>query len=498
MFKFDPKRVDDENDPIGRGSFGEVFPYRKNSQDFKWVVKRILVRNIDDLIACLPEIVLGFACDHPCVVPIKGYFIEKIPNVKYYHLYLKMRRMKTSLRSSLQDRKNQQNPFTETEIVLHFYSIVCGLQYLHSKKIYHGDIRHDNLLLDDQGNLKIADIGLAKYVEEEDSYHTVTGQKGTYEYSSPEILGEKVKKDKLPKADVWSLGVVLLELCAFEKRLLNSLLPQDKLQNKIDEVLASLEGKYQKVLIDLIKRALSLDPKNRPSVEEIKIELEKSFSQILNKIQKESNFNDYLKQQILKNERKELNETISQLKLDLSRQKKEYEDRIQQIFESKNTEEIDSFHQAIIYKMPVEIHNHYEMAQKVQNKDKFAVQVLVPSLADLLSKINSHHWDRYNPKAFIKMSQKKEQNFEAESQQIEKEFLALLNEIDIKIANKPSEETALAILTLCKSHVRNLENSGCSVNPLPFMHFSLLEAMHRQFARSSKFELSKIQSKYAK
>jgi len=280
MFKFNHERLD-EDTLLGRGASGEVFPYQKNPQDLRWVVKKILAKNIDDLINCLPEIVLGFACDHPCVVPVKGYFVERVPNSKYFHVYMKIPRMKETLSTSLKTRKRKNLPFAENEIIQHFYSLTCGLKYLHSKKIYHGDIRHDNLLLDEQGNLKIADVGIAKHVEDEESYHTITGQKGTYFYTAPEILGEKAKKSQLSKADVWSLGVVILELCVFDFCLLNSSLPQDKLKGKTDELLGSLEGKFKQGLIALVKRLLNLDSGKRPDIDQIKDELEKNFEENL-------------------------------------------------------------------------------------------------------------------------------------------------------------------------------------------------------------------------
>ena len=197
-------------------------------------MKRILAENINQLLGCFPEIVLGFACDHPCVVSVKGYFVEKLPlpNLNYFHVYMKLSRMKKNLLEKFDRRKREDNPFTEKEIIQYFYSLVCGLRYLHSKKIYYGDIKHNNLLLDEQGDLKIADVGIVKHVEEEELYQLVTGQKGTYFYSAPEILNENVRKEQLPKVDIWSLGVVILELCIFDYRLLDSRLSQDQLQDK--------------------------------------------------------------------------------------------------------------------------------------------------------------------------------------------------------------------------------------------------------------------------
>jgi len=287
MFKFHQERLqDNEENMLGSGFSGQVFPYQKDSQDMRWVVKKILAKTIKEFLGCLPEIVLGFSCDHPCVVSVQSYFVEHIPALRYFHVYLKMPRMKESLARHLKNRKISKIPFTEKEIIRHFYSLTCGLKYLHHKRIYHRDIRHDNLLLDDHGNLKIADVGIAKHVEEEDAYHTITGQIGTYNYSAPEILGAKAKKDLLHKADVWSLGVVIFELCAFELRLVDSQLPQDKLQSCLNQLFGHLEkeGKYQKKLIAFLKRILSIDPEQRPSLEQIKDELEKNFRESLDLI----------------------------------------------------------------------------------------------------------------------------------------------------------------------------------------------------------------------
>jgi len=271
---------------LGKGAYGSVYPYQKNENDFKWVVKVITGADADTLLTSLPEIVFGFACDHPFIVPIKGYRMEKdLAHQGCYNIYIKLPRMKMSLLDDFKNRKRNNDPYTEKEITRYFYSLICGLEYLHSKKIYHGDIKPDNLLIDEDGKLKIADVGIAKHVDEEDSYQTLTGQLGTYQYSAPEIIRANRIADKkriLPKGDVWSLGVVMLELCAFhENKLLNSLTPQEELMNQVHGLLDNLEERYTSPLLALIKKMLSFDSKQRPSVEEVKSELETNFSRNL-------------------------------------------------------------------------------------------------------------------------------------------------------------------------------------------------------------------------
>jgi len=87
MFKFRRELLND-NKPLKSGNFGDVFPYQELSGGQEWVVKRVLAKNINNLHAPLQEVVLGFGCDHPCVLTMKGYFIDQIEDSKYFHIYI--------------------------------------------------------------------------------------------------------------------------------------------------------------------------------------------------------------------------------------------------------------------------------------------------------------------------------------------------------------------------------------------------------------------------
>ncbi len=282
MFRFQSDRLKIKQ-KLGSGRSGAVFPYQKDPQDLKWVVKRIRADDIDALLSSLPEIVLGFSCEHPHVVPIKAYFIEQDSNRESFNIYMKLPRMQETLLDEFKNRKKENKPYSEEEIVRHFYSLVSGLEYLHNKRIYHGDIKPNNLLLDQNRTLHIADVGIAKHVEEGDEYQTVTEKIGTYQYSAPEILGAErkdIKKEALAKADIWSLGVVILELCTFDLKLLNSS-DREETRKRIQKYLQGLTGKCHHSLIALMKKILNLDSKERPDIVQIKGELETNFSGIL-------------------------------------------------------------------------------------------------------------------------------------------------------------------------------------------------------------------------
>ncbi|CAM0949012.1 unnamed protein product [Alopecurus aequalis] len=79
-----------------------------------------------------------------------------------------------------------------------------GLSYLHSKDIVHRDVKAENMLLDSQGTLKIADFGVARI--EAKNPGEMTGMTGTLGYMAPEILEEKPYNRK---CDVYSFGICL-------------------------------------------------------------------------------------------------------------------------------------------------------------------------------------------------------------------------------------------------------------------------------------------------
>ncbi|XP_031747548.1 protein kinase C delta type-like [Xenopus tropicalis] len=90
-----------------------------------------------------------------------------------------------------------------------FYSaeIICGLQYLYSIGIVHRDLKPDNILLDQEGHIKIADFGLAAY--NMFGNKTARGRAGTRGYMAPEVL--QMKKYNAA-ADWWSLGVIIYQM----------------------------------------------------------------------------------------------------------------------------------------------------------------------------------------------------------------------------------------------------------------------------------------------
>jgi len=263
---------------LGGGSFGKVYPYRKFLEYNKWVVKVLYAKDADTALKYMQEVVLGFSCDHPSILPIRGYYVEKF-NIKGYNIILRLPRMKSDFRALLVQEKDKEH-MSEELVVKYFYSLSSGLEYLHDKKIAHRDIKPENILIDDQGQLKISDIGGGLFVADDQSVDIVSTTAGTRIYQPSEALvnSEKLKKKELYKVDAWGLGAVMAELCTKGRVYGNE--GENAIKKKLDKI----RTKYSEVLIELIFGLLRPNPNERKTVKEVREALEKNFAGLLVRI----------------------------------------------------------------------------------------------------------------------------------------------------------------------------------------------------------------------
>ena len=289
MFNFKLDKINFQEE-LGSGVSGCIYPYQKSPEDKKWVVKYTRATNINELLKVLPEIVLGFACNHPSILPINGYHIEK-SHPTGFDIYFKLPRMVKSLKDYIKQKRREQNHFSEEIIVKYFYTMVCGIEYMHRRKIAHRDIKPSNILVDSNDKIQISDVGIAKFVADDETSCILTEREGTYQYSAPEILNrnQSLKKRDLYKADVWSLGMTLSELCLLELKWINfvSSTPNADPESEIQSIIEKIEKLYSQPLAKLVYQMLSLDPAKRLSIEEVRVKLEQDYKNILVKFRNE-------------------------------------------------------------------------------------------------------------------------------------------------------------------------------------------------------------------
>ena len=186
---------------IGEGTYGVVYKAKDNLTSEIIALKKIRLENEDEGIpsTAIREISLLKECEHPNIVKLKNVVLE---NDK---LYLIFEYLDYDLKKFMDAQKDLLPP----KLVKHFlFQILNSISYCHSQRILHRDLKPQNLLIDQEKNVKLADFGLAR------AYYlpvrTYTHEVITLWYRAPEILlGQKIYS--MP-VDIWSVGCIFFEM----------------------------------------------------------------------------------------------------------------------------------------------------------------------------------------------------------------------------------------------------------------------------------------------
>ncbi|KAN0026131.1 hypothetical protein ACTFIV_007113 [Dictyostelium citrinum] len=183
---------------LGEGSFGSVYRAVHKSSNTSIAIKEFEIFEANDVEPISKEIQILKKCNNPYVV---SYFGSIMLKDKYWIL------MDYCSLSSFNDiMQSIGKTLKEKEIALILQQSLLGLVYLHSKQIIHRDIKSANILLDETGQVKIADFGVSQQIQSTFAKGSIAG---TPYWMAPEILNQANYNNKI---DVWSLGIVAIEL----------------------------------------------------------------------------------------------------------------------------------------------------------------------------------------------------------------------------------------------------------------------------------------------
>ncbi|ERM99657.1 hypothetical protein AMTRI_Chr11g158140 [Amborella trichopoda] len=203
-----PRRADsfEKLHKIGQGTYSNVYKARDLETGKIVALKKVRFVNLDpeSVRFMAREIHILRRLDHPNVVKLEGLVTSRMS----CSLYLVLEYMEHDLAGLA---ANPGLKFTESQIKCYMQQLLHGLEHCHSRGVLHRDIKGSNLLIDNNGILRIADFGLAT-IFHPDQKQPMTSRVVTLWYRPPELLLGATEYGVA--VDLWSTGCILAELLA--------------------------------------------------------------------------------------------------------------------------------------------------------------------------------------------------------------------------------------------------------------------------------------------
>ncbi|KAF5730983.1 serine/threonine-protein kinase [Tripterygium wilfordii] len=203
-----PRRANtfEKLDKIGQGTYSNVYKARDLITGKIVALKKVRFDNLEpeSVKFMAREILVLSRLNHPNVIKLEGLVTSRMS----CSLYLVFEYMEHDLAglAALQGIK-----FTEPEVKCYMKQFLSGLEHCHNRGVLHRDIKGSNLLIDNEGILKIADFGLATFFDP-DRRQPMTSRVVTLWYRPPELLLGATYYGV--SVDLWSAGCILAELLA--------------------------------------------------------------------------------------------------------------------------------------------------------------------------------------------------------------------------------------------------------------------------------------------
>ncbi|KAJ1126746.1 hypothetical protein NDU88_005152 [Pleurodeles waltl] len=247
---------------LGDGAFGKVYKVKNRETGVFAAAKVIETKSEEELEDYMVEIEILATCDHRYIVKLLGAFyhdgklwimIEFCPGGAVDAVMLELDR-----------------GLLEPQLRVVCRQMLEALAYLHSKKIIHRDLKAGNVLLTHDGDIRLADFGVSarnmKTLQRRDSFI------GTPYWMAPEVVMCETMKDQPYdyKADVWSLGITLIEMAQIEPphHELNPMRVLLKIAKSEPPTLSN-PSKWSQEFNDFLRKALDKNPETRPSAAQL-------------------------------------------------------------------------------------------------------------------------------------------------------------------------------------------------------------------------------------
>uniref|UniRef100_A0A8P4G9T1 Mitogen-activated protein kinase kinase kinase kinase n=1 Tax=Dicentrarchus labrax TaxID=13489 RepID=A0A8P4G9T1_DICLA len=246
---------------VGSGTYGDVYKARSVSTGELAAIKVIKLEPGEDFAVVQQEILMMKDCKHSNIVA-------------YYSSYLRRDKLWICMEfcggGSLQDVYHITGPLTESQIAYVLRETLQGLFYLHSRGKMHRDIKGANILLTDNGYVKLADFGVSAQIT-----MTIAKRKsfiGTPYWMAPEVAAVERKGGYNQLCDIWAVGITAIELAElqppmFDLHPMRSLLLMTKSNFQPPKLKDKV--KWSGNFHQFVKIALTKNPKKRPAADKL-------------------------------------------------------------------------------------------------------------------------------------------------------------------------------------------------------------------------------------
>jgi serine/threonine protein kinase len=191
----------EKNGSLGEGTYGVVYKAKDQETGEIVALKRIRLEVEDEGIpsTALREISLLRELEHPNIVELRDCVQSE------GKLYLVFEFLDKDLKRYMDSVRDLMDPML---IKSYLYQMIRGLHFCHARGVMHRDLKPQNLLVNKEGKLKLADFGLARAFSL--PIRALTHEVVTLWYRAPEVL--LGSRHYAPPVDMWAIGTIFVEM----------------------------------------------------------------------------------------------------------------------------------------------------------------------------------------------------------------------------------------------------------------------------------------------